>query len=269
MSTLPNAHDVIYTLGYAPQNPILEKIIQEAANSLELKGIQGYSNASAMQSSLEAGAHITGVQFNDNWSDITDFPQKFSFALRFPSELRTSSSNIPLTWLTMKLFMPIDLSGPRNAPSEDGGLPVGYLREGFLPIQNAISMAYIKLVTNNSELPYVDMQRYPYPAYIHDPLLQGLAPIMSLIMLLSFIYPCTYIVKVSWARFFLLYIFVKYFDFFSFVVYNRGKRKTAERSYEDNGLKQLDSLDSVVCKIICNADNFCNIDNDSNEGTYS
>lgn len=41
------------------------------------------------------------------------------------------------------------------------------------------------------------MQRYPYPAYIYDPLLEGMASIMSLIILLSFIYPCTYITKVS------------------------------------------------------------------------
>lgn len=149
-----------------------------------------------MQTDLEGGKFITGIQFNDNWRNITEYPKDFSFALRFPSELRTSSQNLPMTWLTMKLFMPIDLSGPRNADSQDGGLPVGYLREGFLPIQHALSMSYIKLVTNETNLPYVDMQRYPYPEYIYDPLLEGLESIMSLIILLSFIYPCTYIVKV-------------------------------------------------------------------------
>ncbi|TMW39557.1 hypothetical protein DOY81_015363, partial [Sarcophaga bullata] len=78
---------------------------------------------------------------------------------------------------------------------EDGGVPVGYLREAFLPVQNAITMAYMKHVTGNNDLPSVHMQRYPYPEYIFDPLLEGLASIMSLIILLSFIYPCTNIVK--------------------------------------------------------------------------
>ncbi|XP_065364636.1 phospholipid-transporting ATPase ABCA3-like isoform X2 [Calliphora vicina] len=195
MASLPNAKPVPFTLGYSPENSILKNIVQEAATSLRLKGIQGYSDATTMQYDLEGGKQLTGIQFDDSWSNITDYPMDFSFALRFPSELRTSSQNLPMTWLTMKLFMPIDLSGPRNAGSQDGGLPVGYLREGFLPVQNAISMAYMKLVTNNNELPYVEMQRYPYPAYIFDPLLEGLSSIMSLIILLSFIYPCTYIVK--------------------------------------------------------------------------
>lgn len=197
MSGIPDAQPVTFTLGYAPENPILKAIVQEAANSLQLVGIQGYSDAIAMQYDLELGSHITGVQFNDSWSNITEYPKDFSFALRFPSELRTSSRKLPLSWLTMKLFMPIDLSGPRNADAQSGGLPVGYLQEGFLPIQNAISMAYIKLVSNNIELPYVYMQRYPYPAYIFDPLIEGLSSMISLIILLSFIYPCTHIVKVS------------------------------------------------------------------------
>ena len=159
--------------------------------------IVGYSTSSEMQIALEVNKFIAGVQFDDNWQNITDYPVDFSFALRFPSELRTVMNNLPLTWLTSKLFMPIDLTGPRNAEQQDGGVPVGYLREAFLPIQNAITMAYMKYVTGNNNLPSVDIQRYPYPEYIFDPLLEGLASIMSLIILLSFIYPCTNIVKVS------------------------------------------------------------------------
>ncbi|KAM7349571.1 ATP binding cassette subfamily A member 3 isoform 2-T3 [Cochliomyia hominivorax] len=183
------------TLGYSPINPKLESIVQEAARFLKLPGIKGYNDSNEMQSDLEGGKYIAGVQFDDDWKSITDYPNNFSFALRFPSELRTSNQNLPLTWLTMKLFLPLDLSGPRNPNELDGGLPVGYLREGFLPIQNALSLAYIKLVSKSASLPYLNMRRYPYPEYIYDPLLEGLESIMSLIILLSFIYPCTYIVK--------------------------------------------------------------------------
>lgn len=140
---------------------------------------------------------LAGVQFDDSWSNLTGFPEQFSFSLRFPSELRTSTTNIGLTWLTSKLFAIIDLTGPRNPDDNDGGNPVGYLREGFLPVQNALSSEWLKLKSGQNELPEVFMQRYPYPAYIYDPLLEGLASILPLIILLSFIYPCSFITKVS------------------------------------------------------------------------
>ncbi|TMW40986.1 hypothetical protein DOY81_013934, partial [Sarcophaga bullata] len=134
-NSLDNA-TVIYKLGYSPKNPILEHIVREAATSLELVDVVGYNTSSQMQIALEVNKFLAGVQFDDNWQNITDYPVDFSFALRFPSELRTVMGNLPLTWLTSKLFMPIDLTGPRNADQEDGGVPVGYLREAFLPVQN-------------------------------------------------------------------------------------------------------------------------------------
>lgn len=256
---------MVYKLGYSPKNSILEGIVQEAATSLQLEGITSYNDASEMQTALQLNKYIAGVQFDDKWQNITDYPVDFSFALRFPSELRTVSSNLPLTWLTSKLFMPIDLTGPRNAGSQDGGVPVGYLREAFLPIQNAITMAYMKFTTSNNDLPEVYMQRYPYPEYIYDPLLEGLGTIMSLIILLSFIYPCTNIVKVSVIAFSNC---LHYDVIFPFAVYHRRKGETIEGGDENYGPKQLDPLDGMVCQVIHYAIHLSHIDNDSNESKY-
>lgn len=211
MSILQIVNPVSYELKYSPYNKYLDEIVQMATSSLKLDGYEACANAADLQQKLVASDTLAGIQFDDSWANLTDYPEKFSFALRFPSELRTSASNLPLTWLTMKLTMPIDLTGPRNPTSQDGGLPVGYLREGFIPVQHALSMAYMELVTGRSDLPEVTMQRYPYPEYIYDPLLEGLASIMSLIIILSFIYPCTYIVKVSFI------FFNCYFDCFNFL----------------------------------------------------
>ncbi|XP_037883728.1 phospholipid-transporting ATPase ABCA1 isoform X1 [Glossina fuscipes] len=180
---------------YSPINPILNNIVQEAANSLDLDGFEGFPDSVAMEMALLDNNVLAGIQFSELWSNIDSYPEKFSYSIRFPSELRTSVSNREQTWLTMKLFLPFDITGPRNINATDGGLPVGYLREGFLPVQHAISMAYMKLLTDRDDIPEVYMQRYPYPEYIFDPLLQGLAAMMPFIILLSFIYPWTSIVK--------------------------------------------------------------------------
>ena len=193
-------------LPFSPDNAILAQIVNETAKQLNISPGPAYANARALEKAVygtgdSSYTSLTGIQFDDALSNITDFQQleQLSFSLRFPSELRTSTTNIGLTWLTSKLFALIDLTGPRNPDDQDGGNPVGYLREGFLPVQNALSMAWLKLAKKqaNIELPEVIMQRYPYPEYIFDPLLEGLASILPLIILLSFIYPCSFITKVS------------------------------------------------------------------------
>ncbi|XP_017124894.1 phospholipid-transporting ATPase ABCA3 isoform X2 [Drosophila elegans] len=193
-----HSYNVKYTVCYSPKNPVLEKLVTEAWESLGKSDIYGSENASQLAVHTVSMSAIAGIQFDDAWANLnntSDLPDDFSFALRFPSELRTAIIAIANTWLTMRLFPTIDLTGPRNAADEDGGIPVGYLREGFLPLQHSLSMAYIRLKTGEQNLPDVVMQRYPYPAYIFDPLLEGMSSIMSLIILLSFIYPCTYITK--------------------------------------------------------------------------
>ncbi|XP_017465331.1 PREDICTED: ATP-binding cassette sub-family A member 3 isoform X3 [Rhagoletis zephyria] len=195
LSSKSRANVPVYKLVYSPTNPFLEAIITEAAESLNLKGYESFPNAAALELELTTSNYLAGVQFDDSLINITEYPRKFAFSLRFPSELRTATRTLGWTWLTSKLFPLIDIPGPRNSEEDDGGLPVGYLREGFLPVQQALSMAYLKLAGNKDDLPYVEMQRYPYPEYISDPLIEALETILSLIVVLSFIYPCTSITK--------------------------------------------------------------------------
>ncbi|XP_067637687.1 phospholipid-transporting ATPase ABCA3 isoform X2 [Eurosta solidaginis] len=195
LSTKARALKPLNQLAYSPPNSFLEAIVTEATESLNLQGFESFPNASALERAFTTDNFVAGIQFDDSWASITDYPRKFAFTLRFPSELRTSTRSLGWSWLTSKLFPLIDMPGPRNAEEDDGGLPVGYLREGFLPVQQAVSMAYLKLAGNKESLPYVDMQRFPYPEYISDPLIEALETILSLIVVLSFIYPCTTITK--------------------------------------------------------------------------
>ncbi|XP_068154368.1 LOW QUALITY PROTEIN: phospholipid-transporting ATPase ABCA3 [Drosophila tropicalis] len=184
-----------FWLYYSPKNDYLDSLVNETVHTLEMGGYTGSVDAAQLQRDVVNNNAFAGIQFDDSLANSSELPDKLDFALRFPSESRTTSLNIGLTWLTMRLFPIIDLTGPRNENATDGGIPVGYLREGFLPIQHALTMAYLRQRAPDSTLPEVVMQRYPYPEYIYDPLLEGLASIMSLIILLSFIYPCTYITK--------------------------------------------------------------------------
>lgn len=86
--------------------------------------------------------------------------------------------------------------GPRVPKEEDGGLPPGYIREGFLAVQHAIARAFVRLQnpTGPAMVP-VQMQRFPFPPYRYDFLLAGLEEFLAVSIVLSFIYPCINTVK--------------------------------------------------------------------------
>lgn len=118
-------------------------------------------------------------------------PKKLFYSLRFPSELRSlsiySGPSI-LNWHTFALFPLYATSGPRSRDDHDGG-PPWYYREGFVPIQDAIARAFVRFISGNN-MPDVMLQRLPYPPFNKDILLEGLKSLVSLVILLSFIYPC-------------------------------------------------------------------------------
>lgn len=130
--------------------------------------------------------------------DIIELPTHLMYSLRFPSELRTPPPglNQPLifNWHTNLLYPLFSTGGPRQREDNDGGM-LWYFREGFVPLQDAIARAFTDIKCNASsscdrtELPEILMQRYPYPPYTFDVLLQGLETIVSFFILLSFIYP--------------------------------------------------------------------------------
>lgn len=75
--------------------------------------------------------------------------------------------------------------------SADGGVPPGYPREGFAPIQNAIAKHFLRIQTAGTvQMPTIMLQRYPFPAFRQDNLLDILEMLMPILIVLSFIYPC-------------------------------------------------------------------------------
>lgn len=88
--------------------------------------------------------------------------------------------------------------GPRSEHLNEGGDPY-YYSEGFLSIQNAIAVSYTFNRCNETKECSIDdyrklntsiqMQRYPYPSFLNDILLEGLTEAVGLFIMLSFVYP--------------------------------------------------------------------------------
>ncbi|XP_070070594.1 phospholipid-transporting ATPase ABCA3 isoform X1 [Drosophila takahashii] len=186
-------------LCYTPDSPVNSAIMKAAVLRLRLLGTRPYDTALHMERDMVMHNFLAGVQFEENSGAKIDigYPLNFNYSLRFPSELRTMEGPIIETWSTSRLYVSYDASGPRNREQNDGGVPVGYIREGFLPIQHALTMSWLTLAAGikDNDLPQIHLQRFPYRAYNHDQLLNGLRQLLPFIILLSFIYPCSVVTK--------------------------------------------------------------------------
>uniref|UniRef100_A0A336MK43 CSON001010 protein n=1 Tax=Culicoides sonorensis TaxID=179676 RepID=A0A336MK43_CULSO len=194
---------VDWAIAYSPTNPVLDKLINDSISNLDTEipiRIDSNETALDLQRHLITNNIFVGVEFPSEWSTITELPKNFSFTLRFPYELRTNDEG-PFVefynWFTDLMFPALQVAGPRNRERNDGGLPPGYFREGFIPVQAAISKAYTQTMTGvgNEEIPEIFLQRFPYPPYMSDPLLLGLEAFIPLIIVISFLYTSINIVK--------------------------------------------------------------------------
>lgn len=192
-----------WAIAYSPTNEILGKLISDSIPLMNSSiSIRTDSNTTAkdLQRHITTNNIFVGVEFPDDWINISSLPKKFEFTLRFPYELRTNDDG-PfvefVNWFTDMLFPAFQVAGPRNRERNDGGLPPGYFREGFIPVQAAISRMYTQMMKGDEEeiIPDIYLHRFPYPAYLSDPLLIGLEAFIPLIIMISFLYTAINIVK--------------------------------------------------------------------------
>lgn len=192
-----------WAIAYSPTNKLLGDLISDSIpmlnSSIPIR-LDTNTTAADLQRHLTTNNIFVGVEFPDEWENITVLPKKFEFTLRFPYELRTNTGG-PFVefynWFTDMLFPAFQLEGPRNSGSNDGGIPPGYVREGFIPVQAAISKAYTLAIKGDKEgiIPDIFLHRFPYPPYLSDPLLIGLEAFIPLIIVISFLYTAINIVK--------------------------------------------------------------------------
>ncbi|XP_031627171.1 ATP-binding cassette sub-family A member 3-like, partial [Contarinia nasturtii] len=185
-----------WQLVYYPKNDILEKLLNQVSQNLELDGVVGVKRSNLVERMMIGREMLAGVIFNHP-ANITELPKNLVYTLRFPSELRATIDANPLVynWQTNLLYPIFSGGGPRGGISDSGGAP-SYHSEGFLAIQNAIAQVYMQmnLIGSNGENGYelpdkIEMQRFPYPPYVHDVLLDGFEKATGIFIMLSFVYP--------------------------------------------------------------------------------
>ncbi|KAJ8922450.1 hypothetical protein NQ315_004397 [Exocentrus adspersus] len=151
---------------------------------------------------------FAGIQFDDSYKDVTnlDAIKDFRVSIRFPGETRLQLDPFQINnWRTNLIFPIFQTSGPRQAHYTTGAAPSYYL-EGFLAVQHLVTMSLIfarKNLTVDTIFPWlmenpppvISMRRYPYPAWSEDVLLTPLKSMLSMIMMLSFVYTCINTVK--------------------------------------------------------------------------
>ena len=76
---------------------------------------------------------------------------------------------------------------------------MGYIREGFASIQNAVSMSFIRLITNKTQadFPEIYVNRFPSFRRIYDDVLYYQKLSLSMIILLGFSFPASTLLMVS------------------------------------------------------------------------
>lgn len=141
-----------------------------------------------------------GIVFPDEAVSWGGLPDHLDFTIRFPAELRSrrnADDVLNANWMTGRLFPEFQSIGPRNRNASNGGIPPGYYQEGFAGLQHAISLKFIerKKTNPNTIIPEIFLQRFPYPAFTRDVLLEVITLIIPFMILASFIIPCMNNVK--------------------------------------------------------------------------
>lgn len=192
-----------FTIAFSPENEKLRELVAKAAEKLKTD-VMSLKNSTELERYLMENELFCGVVFDDSLSNISKLPNNLTYALRFPAELRAIPPQLKRiaafagNWRTEVLFDQFLGNRPRNLRENDGGVPSGYAREGFLQVQNAIERSFIALTSgSNEEIPEINVQRYPYPPYTLDPVLTAIEFFLPFLMVQSFLFISINTIKVS------------------------------------------------------------------------
>lgn len=155
--------------------------------------LRGFPSRSALSDYLSTQAHypFVVVQFDDSLTGNTSLPDHLQYDIRFPSMRRLGSGN----WNTDRIrrsISPSVLWGPQDPQAYSP-----YFTEGFLAVQNVISMTFIQLNMREtvSDLPEFFIQRQPFPASRMDFAVNLMGDLLSAVLIISFLPSCMNMTK--------------------------------------------------------------------------
>ncbi|XP_053687488.1 phospholipid-transporting ATPase ABCA3-like [Sabethes cyaneus] len=188
-----------FMFAYSPKADLVDKMITNAVQQIrEPLTVQAFSNAIEMENFLRSNNTLVGIEFPDTYRTLNTLPDKVTYALRFPSEMRTFQDDFTAfwaNWFTELMFPQFQMAGARNNERADGGYPANYFNESFIAVQSAVDRAILLERNPNMELTPMFLRRFPYPPYYSDPLLTGLENLLPLVIAIAFFYSALNIVK--------------------------------------------------------------------------
>lgn len=94
-----------------------------------------------------------GIQFPDEYANLTELPDDLTYSIRYPAELRRTGKVInPLyfNWRTDFLFPIFQPGGARNYWAPHDGSPSGYYMDGFVFLQQFMFRSFMTMKKNAS-----------------------------------------------------------------------------------------------------------------------
>ncbi|XP_073830695.1 phospholipid-transporting ATPase ABCA3-like [Musca autumnalis] len=200
-------------VGFAPKLLGFENIMKRAINKhLRDVELKAFETCHELRSAIINENLLAGVCFRTSQDheftrelheDVSSdglhkminglYPNFLKYNLIFPYACRVYHDTfIGISWHTNSLYHFINRTAQRNIGLVDGGY-VGYIREGFAPLQNAISMSYLELIgevlTPDFNIPSIYMKRYPSKEFLKDDVVESIDFSMSLMLVLGNYYP--------------------------------------------------------------------------------
>ncbi|XP_027629544.1 ATP-binding cassette sub-family A member 3-like isoform X2 [Tupaia chinensis] len=198
ISTLPSflENPSEWELIYVPSVEVVKEITENVKRNLNISiKVRGFSSETEFENYIlyDFKSHnvLAAIVFDNDFNNSHDrLPLQVKYHLRFVRIQRSISWPDRTGWKTAFLFPNRPSLGPRNPGYPDGGSP-GYIREGFLAIQHALDKAIMLYHESSAGKKLFDgisifVQRFPYPAYLHDGLLFVSSPFLPLIFILMF-----------------------------------------------------------------------------------
>ncbi|EAT39839.1 AAEL008386-PA, partial [Aedes aegypti] len=186
-------------LAYSPECPLVTRLVANAAQQIrEPLDIEPFENAFQMENFLRNNNTLVGIEFPDNYRTLNVLPEKVSYSLRFPAEMRTFQdqfSALWANWYTELMFPQFQIAGAKDPDRDDGGYPANYFNESFIAVQSAVDRAILLERDPSIEFTTVFLRRFPYPPYYQDALLAGLENLLPLIIVIAFFYTAINTVK--------------------------------------------------------------------------
>ncbi|XP_023310224.1 ATP-binding cassette sub-family A member 3-like [Anoplophora glabripennis] len=157
-----------FNLLYSPRGVVVDKVMEALRDTNTFEDVMGIEDSAKLEKYFidESTYYIfAAIQFDDTYKSLTDFSAIKNF-------------KITLSYLQ------------------------DYHGEGFLYVQHILTMILIAVKNNLplpkidfSQVPLISMRRYPHPEWYEDALQVYLQVLLSLLIVLSFIYPCINIVR--------------------------------------------------------------------------